>query len=292
MRIIAALLLPLFCTASQANQPNELLNEQEMSYCTQKATEIINQCDLDFKEHSVLLNLLYHMYYFAQIDAVYRKNAAMCINLLEATQKNLDPTMHLNEELISQFFSQTMVLARRRHLHGSTWRLLEENIEQKHSEMLPTINAIKQTGQALVEKYAQGYTQILDDKIKQAKDTLNKTSQQELTIARTFDLIEQQPELFCGKYEMSGLEKIEMLYGLSNSIANNVQRLSEMCTLCKEDAFQMQLVGAAFFKICYQTLHEKISLDFPDNQLKVVIAQDGQLITTEDTIEAPQNQNG
>ncbi len=285
MRILA-ISLCLFSFVCQALQPYDLLNEQETSYCAQKATEILDQSNFDFEKQSTLLNLLYHMYYFARIDAVYRKNLKLTIHMLQAAEKNNDPTISFNETLVTQLYSQTMVLARKKQLHGTTWHLLDATITEKHTELLPILEEIKEAGGNLVEAYAQRYSATLDDKIKHAKNTLNKTSQNELTISRTFNLIEEQPELFCGRSSMSGLEKIEMLYGLSDSIAKNIDHLSQLHESGREYAYHMQLVSAAFFKHCYQTLHDKISLDFPDNQLKIVVAQDGQLIIAKDAVKA------
>lgn len=275
-----ALLLFLFISTCHGNEI--LLNQNEMSYCKEQAKQLIERIEHNFDEQNILLNLLYHMYYFAQLDAVYRKNIALGIDQLLNAQDNFDPSHGFNDTHLKQIFSQIVVLEHRRSLHGKTWLLLDEKINSKHEALLCTIETIKEASEQLIIMFAQRCTPEINQMLQNELHVLELNTKTTHILARTLDILLNQAELLDEEKETQTLTKINVFCSLSNSFSKEIKRLINSKEACTANAYTLQLVAAQFFRTCYETLHDKVAYDFPDRTVQLFIANNDRLVTMDE----------
>ncbi|MEX0849555.1 MAG: hypothetical protein WD055_04965 [Candidatus Dependentiae bacterium] len=276
----------MFNLMSYPQSPTDLLTDQEKAYCAQTAKEIANKCNYSFEQNSLILNLFYHMYYFAQLDAVFRKNVNLCISQLTNAQDILDPEQNFVEKRMDKLFGQILVLARRRLQHYQTWQLIDAQIEQENFDIYKTIETLKNASDNLINTYAQRCTHDIDQMIQQEQTALKQSASNAHVIAHTFDILINQPELMCNQSsDTIDLQKINILYGLSNIVSKEMKQLYNSKEHCIHYAFTLQMVAAELFKQSYHELHDKITYTFPDSTVKAVIALNGTLVKIDDALQ-------
>lgn len=140
-------------------------------------------------------------------------------------------------------------------------------------------------GQELIENYLIKTKNNFDQILGEQKALLESGAQTNYTIARTFELLVEKPELFCFDKNIENAQKLNAINNSLKHIEANAHKLSITKHTLSVYIKSLQEVMAQFTALIYDTLYAQIKTNNPEKPLLVIdFSEDGSIITSSDLL--------
>ena len=252
-----------------------LLSDQETSALHDHTLQCVSEHAITHDEASVLLNFFYHSYLFAQYDHLIRTLITKTQDICRAIQDELDPEKsNTLIVLLAKIQAYIPHLSEQRKNHYIIWKKVDVHIDKAY-QLESTLTSLQTHTNQFLRRYLNNRMTDINRYLDESKQVLTTNSQTLVTLAHAIDTLIQEPELFSREYEDTALNKINSLFGLSQTLAQKAGQLLEIKQLCIDYAYDLQNISATFFYTCYKALYQDHLKRYPDRHMCFIFDTEG-----------------
>lgn len=261
------LCLTFFVTSTFTNNTASIQDQAE-----QLAEDTVN-INLNNNQRSLLLNMLYNMYMYAQYETLFKKmTQETCDALLQIHNSYNVEEIATSMSELQKRFSKTQYVADKLTDHFYIWQALEDHISQHDKKLIELLTIIQEKGQVLVQASIAHNTDAINTLLQTKKLALQNNAQNCYNIGETFAALVTNPELFSDEKELENIQKINAMHNLNKRLETDIRSLSKTHSNISEYIRSLQSIAVNFISTVYEKQYDQAT--GPIKTLTIEIAND------------------
>lgn len=247
----------------------------------------IEQAPLTCEQGELLLNMLYNMYLYTTYESLFKKHTFELYTQLITLHDTQQPEEMIAITKMQRTFNQAQFAAKKQMHYYQIWEALEKYIREHEPELAHLIDQLQDAGQRLVEEYVEDTIPSIDRRLAQEKERLESRKRSHHTIARIYELLVKQPELFCEEKDLINMQKINIIHGQNQSIQKNIDELLDIKQNLSEYIQSLQAVVSKLFYTVYQQLYMHMHSTYTDLQIEMLAISDDEIEESDQILPYP-----